>query len=264
MSSKTTNYNLHKIDLTDAPPDITVLNQNWDTIDAELKNNKTYVDQKVQSIPTPDVSGQINTHNDDSSAHSDIRTLANNASSAASTAKSTADNHIANKNNPHGVTAAQVGAPTKTEFTNHTGNKSNPHGVTAAQVGAIPTSAKGAASGVASLDSSGKVPTTQLPEMSSAKTYTATIGNSWTEDTTTGVKSQKVAISGVTANHTAKVDHVYTGNGTSDSYATFVKEENQYLECITNGYAETYNGGITFYIFGDAPNISIPIVVEVV
>lgn len=37
MSSKTTNYNLHKIDLTDAPPDITVLNGNWDTIDSELK-----------------------------------------------------------------------------------------------------------------------------------------------------------------------------------------------------------------------------------
>ena len=37
MSSKTTNFNLHKIDLTDAPPDITVLNQNWDTIDSELK-----------------------------------------------------------------------------------------------------------------------------------------------------------------------------------------------------------------------------------
>lgn len=38
MSSKTTNYNLHKIDLTDAPPDITVLNPNWDTIDSELAN----------------------------------------------------------------------------------------------------------------------------------------------------------------------------------------------------------------------------------
>lgn len=37
MSSKTTNYNLRKIDLTDSPADITVLNQNWDTIDAEMK-----------------------------------------------------------------------------------------------------------------------------------------------------------------------------------------------------------------------------------
>lgn len=37
MSSKTTNLNLHKIDLTDAPPDITVLNQNWDILDAEIQ-----------------------------------------------------------------------------------------------------------------------------------------------------------------------------------------------------------------------------------
>lgn len=36
MAKKTTNYNLHKIDLTDAPPDITVLNDNFDIIDNEL------------------------------------------------------------------------------------------------------------------------------------------------------------------------------------------------------------------------------------
>lgn len=42
MSSKTTNYNLHKIDLTDAPPDITVLNGNFDTIDTQLKNNANH------------------------------------------------------------------------------------------------------------------------------------------------------------------------------------------------------------------------------
>jgi hypothetical protein len=36
LATYTTNYNLHKIDLTDAPPDITVLNGNWDIIDAKL------------------------------------------------------------------------------------------------------------------------------------------------------------------------------------------------------------------------------------
>lgn len=40
MSTTTTNYGLHKIDLTDAPPDITVLNDNWDAIDSELNNLK--------------------------------------------------------------------------------------------------------------------------------------------------------------------------------------------------------------------------------
>lgn len=41
MATYTTNYNLTKIALTDAPPDITVLNANWDTIDAKLKNIET-------------------------------------------------------------------------------------------------------------------------------------------------------------------------------------------------------------------------------
>lgn len=44
MASTTTNYGLHKIDLTDAPPDITVLNQNWDTIDSELKELNETID----------------------------------------------------------------------------------------------------------------------------------------------------------------------------------------------------------------------------
>ena len=127
----------------------------------------------------------------------------------------------------------------------------------------VPTSEKGVASGVATLGTDGKVPTEQLPEISSVKTFTATIGTTWTENEDTGVKSQSVPITGVLAKHTAKVDHAYTGDGASDGYAAFVEAESQYLTYITNGYAETYNGGITFYIFGDAPTVEIPIVVEV-
>ena len=98
-----------------------------------------------------------------------------------------------------------------------------------------------------------------------AKVYAGTIPTTgWTEDENTGVKSLNVSISEITANDTAKVDHSSASiNGTSDSYARFVEEENQYLSCITNGYAETYDGGITFHIFGDPPTVAIPIVVEV-
>lgn len=120
-----------------------------------------------------------------------------------------------------------------------------------------------AAIGAASLGADGKVPASQLPEISSVKTYTATIGTTWTEDSNTGVKTQSVAIPGVLASHTATVDHAYTGNGTSDDYAAFVEAENQYLTYITNGYAETYDGGIKFTIFGDANTVAIPIVAEV-
>ena len=134
---------------------------------------------------------------------------------------------------------------------------------TANDVGAVPAEEKGAPEGVATLGTDGKVPESQLPKISSSKTFTATIGTTWTENADTGVKSQSVPIAGVLAKHTAKVDHAYTGDGTSDGYEAFVEAENQYLTCITNGYAETYDGGITFYIFGDANTVSIPIVVEV-
>lgn len=78
--------------------------------DTAESNAKSYTDQKIAAIPTPDVSGQIDAHNDSTTAHADIRSLASNAASAAGAAQSTADTHIANKSNPHGVTAEQVGA----------------------------------------------------------------------------------------------------------------------------------------------------------
>lgn len=55
MSSKTTNFNLHKIDLTDAPPDITVLNENWDKIDTRMSNIVTYynADKSADDLTDP-------------------------------------------------------------------------------------------------------------------------------------------------------------------------------------------------------------------
>ena len=103
----------------------------------------------------------------------------------------------------------------------------------------------------------------QRPIGGGGATYTATIGTTRTEDSNTGDKTQSVAIPGVLASQTATVDHVYTGSGTSDDYAAFVEAENQYLTYITNGYAETYDGGIKFTIFGDANTVAIPIVAEV-
>lgn len=61
------------------------------------------------------------------------------------------ESHANRKDNPHGVTKAQVGLgnvdniqqATKTEFNSHANNKSNPHGVTAAQIRAATTSQLG-------------------------------------------------------------------------------------------------------------------------
>lgn len=102
-----------------------------------------------------------------------------------------------------------------------------------------------------------------FPEFSAIKVYSATIGTEWAEDEETGVKTQLVAIEGVLASHTGKVDVVMTHERTSDGYALFVEEQNQFLEFITNGDSETVDGGVMLYIYGNANTVNIPIIVEV-
>ena len=202
----------------------------------EDTDNAKYWAEQAQAVAGGDFAtkteaqGYVSTHNQSVDAHADIREALNDKAA--------------------GTHASQHGK-----------NGADP--ITPDAIGAIASTAKGTAGGVASLDTTGKVPSSQLPEISSVKTYTATIGTTWTEDSNTGVKTQSVAIAGVKASNTATVDHVYTGSGTSDDYAAFVEAENQYLNYITNGYAETYDGGIKFTIFGDANTVAIPIVAEV-
>ena len=201
----------------------------------EDTDNAKYWAQQAEAVggdfaTKTEAQGYVSTHNQSVDAHADIREALNDKAA--------------------GTHASQHGK-----------NGADP--ITPDAIGAIASTAKGTAGGVASLDTTGKVPSSQLPEISSVKTYTATIGTTWVEDENTGVKTQSVAIAGVKAANTATVDHVYTGAGTSDDYAAFVEAENQYLNCITNGFAETYNGGIKFTIFGDANTVAIPIVAEV-
>ena len=47
MATKTTNYELVKIALTDAPPDITAINPNWDKIDGELHSLSNQLSSKA-------------------------------------------------------------------------------------------------------------------------------------------------------------------------------------------------------------------------
>lgn len=80
-----------------------------------------------------------------------------NFGTAAGTVCQGNDTRLSNDRTPltHGDDKHSVDYATSSELTTHTGNTSNPHGVTAAQVGAIPTADKGVAGGVASLDASG-------------------------------------------------------------------------------------------------------------
>ena len=66
------------------------------------------------------------------------------ASGSAAAVQTKLDTHTANKNNPHQVTAEQVGADAsgsaaavQTKLDTHTANKNNPHQVTAEQIGAL-------------------------------------------------------------------------------------------------------------------------------
>ena len=112
-------------------------------------------------------------------------------------------------------------------------------------------------------DKDGKQVAKELPEsgatVSSATAFTGIIGTEWTEDEETGVKYQLVEIEGVLASHeTAVLDAVMTHDRTADGYAAFVEENNQFLEFITNGDAETVDGGVMFYIYGEPNTVEIP------
>ena len=255
----------------------------------EDTDNAKYWAQQAQAVVGGDFAtkveaqGYVTAHNQSTEAHADIRNALNGKeASGTATAAVTAHNkdsaaHADIRNALAGKETAGAAAAVQSNLTAHAGN-TTVH-VTAEQKTTWNGKAAGkhasqhgkdgtdpitpAAIGAASLGADGKVPANQLPEISSVKTYTATIGTTWVEDSNTGVKTQSVAIAGVTAQSTAMVDHVYTGSGTSEDYAAFVEAENQYLTCITNGYAETYDGGIKFTIFGDANTVSIPIVAEV-
>lgn len=102
----------------------TMLNENWDKIDETVaKKAELGADGKILAEQLPEMNYDT-------------------AGSAAAV-QANLNAHTGNKSNPHGVTAAQVGADpagsaaaVQANLNSHTGNRGNPHGVTAAQVGA--------------------------------------------------------------------------------------------------------------------------------
>jgi len=55
---ETTNYKLKKIELSDSPPDITVINPNWDLIDDNLKETSDRAilnEEKVDELAKPNL-----------------------------------------------------------------------------------------------------------------------------------------------------------------------------------------------------------------
>ncbi len=107
--------------------EVATLNENWEKVDeAVAKKAELGADGKIPAEQLPEMNYDT-------------------AGSAAAV-QANLNAHTGNKSNPHGVTAAQVGADpagsaaaVQANLNSHTGNRGNPHGVTAAQVGAIPT-----------------------------------------------------------------------------------------------------------------------------
>ena len=94
-----------------------------------------------------------------------VSALVNGAPETLDTLKELAEAMTNNSDAIESLEAIAASKASATDLTSHSSNKSNPHGVTAAQVGAISTSEKGASSGVATLGADGKIPASQLPAM---------------------------------------------------------------------------------------------------
>ena len=111
---------------------------------------KEELENAINNIPAPDVSGQISEHNIDENAHNDIR-------QAIETAKESVKNDLLNgagvaydtlkelgeliDQNHDAIDALEIVATNKADkedLTNHINDKNNPHGVTAEDVGARP------------------------------------------------------------------------------------------------------------------------------
>lgn len=153
-------------------------------------------------------------------------------------------------------TAVEAGyAGTETAFNEalkdvpgHIANTENPHGVTAAQVGAIPSSEKGAVSGVATLGADGKVPTGQLPAMDYAPSTHASQHGSGGSDPITpaaigaAAASHNQAASTITAGTFAATD-VKAMNGTDYTTAR-VRNIQASTTDLTAGSSSLSNGDI--------------------
>lgn len=122
-----------------------------------------------------------------------------------------------------------------TDLTSHIGNKKNPHGVTKEQVGLgnvtnvaqIPLSQKGAASGVATLGTDGKLTAAQLPAMKTVNGVSVVGSGNISIDLslykvvdtlpTTDIDATKIYIvpAKTTGDKNIKAEYVYTGNPAS-------------------------------------------------
>ena len=224
MMQLTTNYSLRKIELTDAPPDITVLNPNFDTIDTELKRQDTTMQNVVTAannayqkpstgIPKTDL---------DSGVQASLNKADSSAPSSHVGAGGTAQHPLGNGATA-GFSTNDYSATEKTAVANAVPNtrKVNSKALSAditlaaADIAiAAPTLTNSAIAASDTLQVAAGKLQAQVNAKAAVTTYTATITATWTGSA--APYSQSVTVSGVLAADTPIVDIVQTGTAATD------------------------------------------------
>lgn len=122
----------------------------------------------------------------------------------------------------------------------------------------IPTSQKGTAGGVASLGSDGKVPASQLPEISSTKQYSTIL---YTYGWTLGSDSryyQTVNVADVTSDSKVIIVDVDLSTTDIDAKVTYLEA----WQTVSTNEVKQDNGTLTFYAW-EQPTTNIPVNVGV-
>lgn len=243
------------------------------------------VSETVAAIPTPDVSGQINTHNTATDAHNDIRLLVTELTNRLNTLADSDDTTLdqmsevvayikSNKALIDAITTSKVNVSDIIDnLTTNVSNKplSAAQGValkalvdaaataaanaqsTADTAKANAATAQSAANSAASAASAAQ---TTANSKASTASYTVSVPVSWTEDTTNGGFTQTVSVSGILATDNPIADVVLGSD---------VEANALYLAAwalVTR--ITTAAGSITLYANGEAPTTAFSVQLKAV
>lgn len=143
---------------------------NLDAHEADLANPHATTAALVGADPVGTAAAAVSSH-EATYAHANLPTAAEKAALVGTGTPSGANPYVTNDDArmsdarvPTGAASGDLAGTYPSPSVPHVTLTNNPHGVTAGQVGAIPSSDKGNPNGVATLDGSGDIPIAQIPD----------------------------------------------------------------------------------------------------